>query len=676
MCMRKFIISIILLVVAFSTTRLVAQYNKYYFYSVGRAAIIDNNYGAAIEMLNIMLKADPEAYEGYFLRGIAKYNLDDLIGAEMDFTQAIYYHPAFTRAFLYRAITRSRLANYDDALNDFAEAIELRPDLPDPYYSRGVTFLLNRQYREAVADLNVFIRRESKVVDAYINRGTAYLQLADTASAYEDYFRAIETNNNSAGAHNRLGSLYAAQEKYDEAITSLTRSLECDSTYIPSLFSRAISYVYSNKPIEAIEDFSSIISLDSTLALAYFNRALVRSQTGDYNRALEDYDEVIYYTPQNVLVYYNRAGLNHRLGNLEQALDDYSQAIELYPDFANAYLGRSNVKYLLDDQVGSRRDEGIANAKIAEYRSKLNDSTFSIYADTSRQFNQLVSFENNNSNFRNIAAQNSNIAMLPLLRFGTAPADTLETIDPHRYYVPAAEEFMAQFEDAPSQTEQYDINVPLVLTMTDGADALPADSLLNLDRVVEREFNSQGNPSWQTLFKRGVTQSQIKQYTNAINSYTSAIERNPMNAFLYLNRGVTRAEMIDFVSSIGGTNSRLTIDNDPANQLRNNSSRTYDYSEAIADMNWAARLYPDYAYIYYNRANLYCLSGRMTEALEDYTRAISLNPSFAHAYYNRGLLQIYLKDTHKGCIDISKAGELGIAQAYDVLKIYARSANR
>jgi len=73
---------------------------------------------------------------------------------------------------------------------------------------------------------------------------------------------------------------------------------------------------------------------------------------------------------------------------------------------------------------------------------------------------------------------------------------------------------------------------------------------------------------------------------------------------------------------------------------------------------------------------LLCLSGRMPEAIEDYTRAIELNPSFGEAYYNRGLIQIYLKDTRKGCLDMSKAGELGIQQAYKVLKIYGQPGNK
>ena len=34
-----------------------------------------------------------------------------------------------------------------------------------------------------------------------------------------------------------------------------------------------------------------------------------------------------------------------------------------------------------------------------------------------------------------------------------------------------------------------------------------------------------------------------------------------------------------------------------------------------------------------------------------------------------------MKDTRKGCLDLSKAGELGITEAYEVLKRYANLEN-
>ena len=182
---------------------------------------------------------------------------------------------------------------------------------------------------------------------------------------------------------------------------------------------------------------------------------------------------------------------------------------------------------------------------------------------------------------------------------------------------------------------------------------------------------SAGDDSWQTLFKRGITQSLVKQFTNSVNSLPRAIEANRSNPYLCINRSTTRAEMIDFISSLDdGGYQRLTIESDPEYRMQGSGGRIYNYDEAIADLNSAAKLSPDFAPIYYNRANLLVMSGRLPEAFDDYTRAVELNPHFAEAYYNRGLVQIYMKDTRKGYLDISKAGELGITAAYDLINTY------
>ena len=181
MALRKFILKIILLGTLLSNAATAdAQYNKEYFFWVGRSCMMNNDYQEAIRTLNTLLRFDEDAFEGYFLRGIAKYNLDDLLGADTDFSAAIVKNPVFTTAYIYRALTRTRMGNYDDALQDFREAIDLRPDLPGPYYSRGVTRLLNQQFKEAIDDFDKFIRQENKVADAFICRGLSYLHLKDT----------------------------------------------------------------------------------------------------------------------------------------------------------------------------------------------------------------------------------------------------------------------------------------------------------------------------------------------------------------------------------------------------------------------------------------------------------------------------------------------------------------
>ncbi|MBO4767928.1 MAG: tetratricopeptide repeat protein, partial [Bacteroidales bacterium] len=74
-----------------------------------------------------------------------------------------------------------------------------------------------------------------------------------------------------------------------------------------------------------------------------------------------------------------------------------------------------------------------------------------------------------------------------------------------------------------------------------------------------------------------------------------------------------------------------------------------------------------------NLGNLYCLSGDLPESISRYTKAIETAPNIGEAYYNRGLVLIYLKDKDKGCIDLSVAGELGIEDAYGVIKKYCKT---
>ena len=45
-----------------------AQYNREYFFWVGRQQMMENEFTEAIRTLNVLLRFDDDAYEGYFLR--------------------------------------------------------------------------------------------------------------------------------------------------------------------------------------------------------------------------------------------------------------------------------------------------------------------------------------------------------------------------------------------------------------------------------------------------------------------------------------------------------------------------------------------------------------------------------------------------------------------------------
>ncbi len=661
MMFKKCIVFLVLAIL--STGTALAQYDLDHFYYSGRQALIDGKYSQAIDRFNILAQLDSTVYEAYFFRGIAKYNLGDYVGAQRDFDRTLHFNPIYTPAYHYRAITLSRIGKYDDALRDLEEAVDLRPSYTGLYFSRGVTYFLSQQFDKAVQDFNIFIRKMPDEADAYLNRGACYLYLQDTVKAMADYNKAISLNRFDPEGYIRRSRVYAMQEKNEEAIEDLDTALRLDSTNTYAFFNRAI-LKYEKKDISgAMADLNRVLEEEPGNALTLYNRALIYAQVGDYAAALDDYDRVLNINPGNVLAYFNRAAVFMELERYREAMDDYSQAINLYPDFAKAYLNRSYAKSQLGQYTSSKRDYDIAQQKIREYQALTADSTgHAAFADTARKYDRLLAldaefarkdFDNELLQYRDV-----DIRLKPLYK--VQPADSVSS------YSSIARKF------ADAALDEFIAGSPLAVKFAASARSAAARNGREREEVDRRV---RANRSSDNLFAKAIMETENRQFNTALVCYDEAIEKSPETFFYYINRGALQAEMIDFIASMENNVQVLTLDNARTvkTRVQDQVTRSYDYTSAIHDMTRAAELNPGFPYTYYNLGNLYCLSSDLPEAIVQYTRAIDIYPYIGEAYYNRGLVLIYLKDKEKGCIDLSVAGELGIQDAYSVIKKYCRT---
>ena len=138
-------------------------------------------------------------------------------------------------------------------------------------------------------------------------------------------------------------------------------------------------------------------------------------------------------------------------------------------------------------------------------------------------------------------------------------------------------------------------------------------------------------------FNSGYAKAELKKYREAIQDYNKVIELNPNFVNAYYNRGIAKFNL-------------------------------QDYREAIQDYNKVIELNPNYADAYYSRGNA---KGKLQDyrgAIQDFNKAIQLNPKLAEAYNNRGLAKIISGQKDSGCLDLSKAGELGYAEAYETIR--------
>ena len=653
--MKKFLLTIASLLLG--ATFALAQYDKDVFMWRGRQALSDGKYAQAIENFNVLARLDSTDYWSFFFRGIAKYNLGDLRGAQTDFNTSVRLNPVFTNGFHYRAITESRFGDYDAAFKDFERALELRPGQTGIYFSRGVANFLAQKFEDAVSDFDRYIKKEPSDPAAYLNRGASYLFLADTTRALEDYNRAIRLDRLEPEGFIRRARVYAAQNRYDEAIADLDHAIQLDGENTLAFFNRALLHYEQRRYNDAMSDLDTVLEHEPGNALTIYNRSLIYAQVGAFEQALEDMDRVININPGNVLAHYNRAAIFVEMGRWQDALEDYNKSIELYPDFAKAYLNRSYVENMLGRTRESRADYQLAQQKVREYRARSGEASF---ADTTRKYSSLLALDADfaKKDFDNELLQHRDIdiRLRPLYKFSLAPERENRSVALSR-----------QYENA--LVDRFIESAPTPITLGNSP-STGTDNYLFTANAEE-------------YFVKGLQELQRKQFNSALSWFDRAVGAAEddasrdryaryYKAFYLMNRGVLKAEMIDFIASLEGNVQTLSMDTDGTTRARvsDRVARSYDYSEAIADIKEALTILPDIPYLYFDLGNLECLSSRFVEALENYDMAIRLYPNMGDAYYNRGLVLIYLKDKEKGCIDLSRAGELGVADSYSVISKY------
>ena len=667
----KNILIVVLLTLA-GGAELSAQYDKDVFYMRGRRALADGKYSMAIENFNILSQLDTTDHWTFFFRGIAKYNLGDLRGAKKDFDRSVRINPIFTSGYHYRGITESRFGDYDAALADLQKAIDLRPGEIGLYFSRGVTYFLSQQFSKAVEDFDRYIRKEPKDPSAYLNRGASQLFLGDTLSALNDYNKAIKLDRFDPEGYVRRGRVYASRKDYVNAIADMDKAIELDSSNTFAYFNRAIMHYEQERYHEAMDDLNRVLKDEPGNALTLYNRGLISAQLGAYDEALNDMDRVLNINPENVLAYFNRASIFIELGMYQNALEDYDKAIDLYPDFAKAYMNRSYVRNLMGDFKASKKDYDIAQQKVREYRDK-NKSDVGSFADTTKKYSALLSldaeFAKKDFNDELLQHRDIDIRLRPLYKFvAVGDKDMTNYALDSKFENPLIDRFVNQ--------------MPVGVEVRNSEVGMTQEQISQLE---EAAWSGTGVPTAEELFLRALNDYDAKQFNSSLDYYGKAIDAASekgdysrlYEAFYRLNRGVLRAEMIDFISSIQSNVQVLSMD-DTGNtraRVKDQITRQYDYTDAVEDMKSASELLDDIPYIYYNLGNLYCLSAEHIKSIDNYTKAIDLYPYMGDAYFNRGLVLIYLKDKEKGCIDLSRAGELGVQDAYGVIKKYCEEEN-
>jgi len=654
----------LILVFLFSSIVATGQINIRHFMSMGKNALMDNDYTSAVQYFNVIINHEPDLFEPYFLRGVAKYSLGDYQGAERDFTVSIQMHPMYSHAYHYRGVTRDLLLDYHNALQDYNRGIGLDPFNADIYISRGATRLHMKSYISAIKDFDQAVEYNANNPMAYLNRAIAKGLLKDYEGAIEDCNHAIRLDYFNTQAYLKRGVIKLETENYDGALEDFEQAIKLEPNDSYAYFNRALSKIYLADTTGAIRDLSKVLSMDPYNALTYYNRALLKAQQEDYLGAIDDFNRVLMLNPDNIYTYYNRATVKHQLEDYEGAIDDYTMAISLFPDFAGAYLNRSAAKGSINDQAGAKEDydRAISIVNAMNTDGGIDEQLLTEYAD-STYFNDIIKFEAEFSGGQAVEGDQEK----PDVSIAIEPDFIVQYFKDEELYIQLKRggHFVEKLYDYP-----YKNNQTLLVGITNQEILLSLDEaekqLKIADSVIVYEPRS-----YKAFFYKGMINGMVKNYSSSLAAYTRAIELQPDFAMAYFNRANILLLMEESVYQEGAISQNVTINWGKAEpQTVKKTSVEINYKKVLQNLDKAILLQPKWGFAYFNRANLKVRLKDYKGAIADYASAIQHQPDLAEAYFNRGLTHIFMKNNISGCEDLGKAGELGIHDAYKAINRY------
>lgn len=677
----------IIFIAVFSCFQLLgfAQWNTERILTIGRNALYFEDYVLSIQYFNQVIKIKPYLAEPYMYRAMAKIQLGDDKGAETDATEAIERNPFLPQAYYIRGFARRRLKLYQDAVNDFSKAYEFSPNSLNLLLNRMDAFIRLEDYESAMRDLETYMKLSPKPTNLYYEKGFIQLAMKDTLGAEDSFNQYIKLDSTSSLGWSARALLNMQKQKTEEAYNDYSQAIKYNSNYSGDYINRGILNVQRKNFRQALSDYDKAIELDKKSDLAYYNRALLRANLGDNNNALSDLEKVLELDSTNFDALYRKAMLENTLGQYRSAIADYNTIIKKYPYFIPAFWGLAEA------------EEGLGNKKNAfRYRQmayEIEKNKDNIKRNTKNE----IAADNKIDASAPKSATNRKTEMFN--RFVTQNIDDSQTES--KYKDSRRGNVQDIYADVINERN-------FVLSYYAKTDEIRRT---NLYQAIVEDYNKKRLLSASLKITNNeipLTSELINTHFESINNISSKISRDELNADLYFHRALEFALVQDFNSSVEDLNKALSLRpdftiayfcraniryklvdsqknsvdengnensenvTDRNKKLLNDKQTKFNVEMIMRDYDKVIELQPDFAFAYYNKANILCTQQDFSTAISYYSKAIECDADFAEAYFNRGLTYLFTGQNAKGLADLSKAGELGIYQSYNLLQRFGK----
>lgn len=626
-----------------------AQLNTERITAIGRNALYFEDYVLSIQYFNQVIRLKPYLSEPYFYRAIAKIQLEDYQGALRDCNAAIERNPFSPGCYYARGYIYRQLNELEKAEEDYTQALIFSPENHTYLLLRADTRAQRKQYEAALDDIDQLLRREPHSASTWSEKGHVCILKGDTLVALEAFEQAAKYDKMNPAIWSALGVTNLMLNKEEEAYVQLTQAINLGSKWAGDYINRGVIHYRRHNYRGALSDYNSAVKIAPRDADCYYNRGIMRQEVGDYNKALEDLNTAISLAPERTEMRYQRALVLMQLKQWKEVVVDMDSMIARYPYFLPSYYLAAQAKTQQGNQVAAYK-----------YRQKAHD------LEAKKEAIQAQQAAQPKTDMLIADAQPQKKDRRKEFSTSTAQNQTDIPDEEQKYDSQTRGQVQRRYQDVVNEPNiglsyySQDLSLrrtnyyhPLVEALNK-QEALPA----------ALQFTNQ---------ELALTAEMVDFHFAEINRLSALIDEAP-TAILYFTRAIEFAIIKDFASAVDDCTKAVVIadkDLEPIICFCRANWRCHmeetDRELILRDYNQVLTLQPNFSFAYYNKANILCSQRDYNEAIRFYSLAIDKDADFAEAYFNRGLTYVYIGENEKGLADLSKAGELGIYQAYNLI---------
>ncbi len=537
----------------------------------------------------------------------------------------------------------------------------------------GRSALYYEDYVLSIQYFNKIITAKPYLYEPLFYRAVAKYYLDDYVGAENDLTKAVEVNPYVVSVYELRGLTRIMQEKFDDAIRDYNLALR----YAPenrSLWHNKILCKINSKDYEgAHRDIDTLLTKWSTYAKGYSMRGEVFMLQKDTTAALAALDKSLEIAPYDASTLSTKSIIT--LARQEWALSDsiLTEAIRLQPQMSGLYINRALARVNTNNLRGAMKDYDDAldidpNNFLGHYnrgllRAQVGDDNRAI-----TDFDFVINMEPDN----HMALYNRALLLEKTGDIRGAIRDYSAVIDEYPSFWAGLQNRAACYRrlgmTREAERDEFKVYKEQLEKRLYGTNP-------RLDKNKQRKRSDKDPGKYNQLVvadEEEVEHEYSSDYRGRVQNRRADMSFLPMYELRFEEPSTVVVSLNDSLSTGLLQHSYSFVMADDYDKVKTDAAMVI-HADSLPDSYHDIPLSAtSCAYLYYNRANVYVKRGELQLAIDDYDKALALDDKLAPAYYNRGLAKGLSGKVDEAIIDLSKAGELGLYNAYSVIKKYQK----